>query len=131
MRRIRARFPHVPLIFRADSHHTKTTVLDWLERHGVHYVLGVQVNAVLNREVQPLVARASASYVIMHGLRETVLRGTALATATFDTLRLRLLKGAARVQAGKTLVRVHLPISCPDREVFARTAALAAAVRVT
>ena len=73
----------------------------------------------------------SAAYVIMHGLRETVLRGTALASATFDTLRLRLLKVAARVQAGKTLVRFHRPISCPDREVFVRTAGLAAAVRVT
>lgn len=231
VRRIRARFPHVPLIFRADSHHTKTAVLDWLERHGVHYVLGVQVNAVLNREVQPLVARASATYrqswepfrgfhsfqyrseswsgqrrvvarveatalgtdarfvvsdlesvgakvlyetlycargcaelmikehkvflkssrtscntaeanqfrlflhsaayVIMHGLRETVLHGTALATATFDTLRLRLLKVAARVQAGRTFVRFHLPTSCPSHEVFARTAGLAAAVHVT
>jgi len=131
VRRILARVPQVPLVFRADSHHTKPAVLDWLARHAVHYVLGVQVNAVLNREVQALVTRASATYVIMHGLRQTVLRGTALATAAFDTLRLRLLKVAARVQTGRTFVRFHLPVSCPAAEAFHRTAALASAVHAT
>jgi len=40
---------------------TKPAVLDWLERHAVHCVLGMQVNAVLNREAQPLVTRAAAA----------------------------------------------------------------------
>jgi len=71
-------------------------VLDWLERHAVHYLLGVQLNAVLNREVQALVTRAAATYVIVHGLRETVLSGTARATATFDSLRLHLIGRAKR-----------------------------------
>lgn len=231
VRRIRRRFPHTTVILRADSHHTKPDVLDWLEGQGVHYALGLATNAVLRREVEPMLERAarfqreewapqrrfhsfaygaetwghprrvvarleatamgtdarfvvtdlegvgakvlyetlycdrgnaermikehkvflkssrmscstaeanqfrlfmhSAAYVIMHGLRETVLRGTALATATFDTIRLRLLKVAARVQVGKTLVRFHLPASSPAAELFARTAALAAGVRVT
>jgi len=231
VRRIRGRFAHTTLIFRADSHHTKPEVLDWLEKNGVHYVLGLATNAVLRREVEPLLARAasiqheewtrfrcfhsfeygaetwsrprrvvarieatalgtdarfvvtdlagvgakvvyetlycdrgnaelmikehkcflkssrtscttaeanqfrlflhSAAYVIMHGLRETVLKGTAMATATFDTIRLRLLKVAARVQTGRTFVRFHLPAACPAAAVFGRTAALASAVRVT
>jgi hypothetical protein len=67
----------------------------------------------------------------MHGLRETVLAGTAMASATFDTIRLRLLKVAARVQAGATFVRFHLPVSCPATAAFRRTAALAAAVCAT
>ena len=67
----------------------------------------------------------------MHGMRETVLKGTAMATATFDTIRLRLLKVAARVQTGRTFVRFHLPAACPAAAAFGRTAALASAVRVT
>jgi hypothetical protein len=231
VRRIRGRFPHTTVIFRADSHHTKPEVLDWLEDNGVHYALGLATNAVLRREVEPMLDRAariyreewtpcrrfhsfeyaaeswkrsrrvvarmeatsmgtdarfvvtdlegagakvlyetlycdrgnaelmikehkcflkssrtscttatanqfrlflhSAAYVIMHGLRETVLKGTAMATATFDTIRLRLLKVAARVQTGRTFVRFHLPVSCPAAEAFRRTATLASAVRVT
>jgi hypothetical protein len=33
--------------------------------------------------------------------------------AQFDTLRLRLIKIAARVVEMKTMIRVHLPTSCP------------------
>jgi hypothetical protein len=227
VRRIRSRFPDTVLIFRADSHHTKPAVLDWLEAHDVRYVLGMAINPVLKREVQPLVDRAallqreewnryrrfhsfcygaetwsrkrrivarveatargtdarfivtdlekvgakqlydtvycdrgnaelmikehkcflkssrtsctkaeanqfrlflhSAAYVIMHGLRETVLRGTEWAEATFDTIRLRLLKVAARVETGKTFVRFHMPAGNPAEEIFRRTVAMAAA----
>ena len=227
VRRIRGRFPDTVLIFRADSHHTKPAVLDWLEAHNVRYVLGMATNAVLRREVQPLVDRASAehretwqpfrafhsfdygagswsrprrivarveatalgtdarfivtdienvsarklydkvycdrgnaelmikehkcflkssrtsctraeanqfrmfvhsaAYVIMHGLRETVLSGTQWATATFETIRLRLLKVAARVETGRTFVRFHLPAGSPAADVFLRTSMVAAA----
>jgi hypothetical protein len=187
------------IMFRADSHHTKPDVMDWLEANDVRYVTGMATNAVLRREVQPMVERAaaitreemgrfrcfhsfnyqagswsrsrrivariesaglgtdvrfivtdlervgakflydrfycdrgnaermikehkcflkssrtsctsatanqfrlflhSAAYVVMHGLRDTALRGTEMATATFDTSRLRLLKG--RCQSGE------------------------------
>ena len=217
VRRTRKRFPKATLIFRADSHHTKPAVLDWLEANDVRYVLGLATNAVLQREVEPMLDQMketqrrlmdkrrrfhsfsyragtwsrkrrvaarleatsagtdarfivtdlegkarflyekvycgrgnvelmikehknflkssrtschrteanqfrlflhSAAYVIMHGLRATALRGTELANATFDTIRLRLLKIAARVQIGKTFVRFHLPESCPVAPIF-------------
>jgi len=73
----------------------------------------------------------SAAYVIMHGLRETLLRGTAMATATFDTIRLRLLKVATRVETGSAFVRFHLPRCCPVADLFRRAAAMMTAVRVT
>ena len=231
VRRIRARFPDTAILFRADSHHTKPEVMDWLETNDVRHVTGMATNAVLRREVQPIVERAaavrreelstfrcyhsfsyaagtwsrprriiarveathrgtdvrfivtdmdnagakflyekvycdrgnaelmikehkcflkssrtsctraeanqfrlylhSAAYVIMHGLRETALRGTELAAATFDTIRLRLLKVAARVESGKTFVRFHLPASCPAKGVFETVSAMAAAMRAT
>jgi hypothetical protein len=231
VRRIRARFPHTTIMFRADSHHTKPEVMDWLESNDVRYVTGMATNAVLRRELQAIAERAaciqrdefstfrcyhsfsyaadtwsrqrriiarveathrgidvrfivtdmdnagakmlydtvycgrgnaelmikehkcflkssrtsctsaeanqfrlylhSAAYVIMHGLRETALRGTELATATFDTIRLRLLKVAARVESGKTFVRFHLPACCPTKRVFQTVSAMAATLRVT
>ena len=39
--------------------------------------------------------------------------------AQFDTLRLRLVKIAARVVEMKTMIRVHLPTSCPSQEILA------------
>jgi len=231
VRRIRSRFPDTVLIFRADSHHTKPAVLDWLEQHDVHYVLGMAVNAVLKREVESLVGRVasiqheqwsrcrrfhsfsyaagtwsrkrrivarveatamgtdtrfvvtdldavgarqlyevlycdranaelmikehkcflkssrtsctsayanqfrlflhSAAYAIMHALRETVLRETEWATATFETIRLRLLKVAARVETGKTFVRFHMPSGSAASTVFVRVAELSAALTGT
>ena len=231
VKRIRERFPKTMLIFRADSHHTKPAVMDWLDDHTVRYVLGLGTNAVLKREVQALVQELtksqrdswkkyrrfhtfdyqagtwskkrriiarleasnlgvdvrfivtdfddagckflyetvycgrgnaelmikehkcflkssrtsctdmkanqfrlflhSAAYVVMHGMKETLLRGTELSKATFETIRLRLLKIAARVQVGKTFVRFHMPSTCPAAAIFGRAATIAAAVKVT
>jgi hypothetical protein len=38
--------------------------------------------------------------------------------AQFDTLRLRLIKIAARVVEMKTMIRVHLPTSCPGQDIL-------------
>lgn len=228
VRRIRKRFPKTVIVFRADSHHAKPEVMDWLEDNDVRYVIGLSTNAILKKNMSDIVEHAaavqkqtwttfrryhslyyaagtwrcqrrvaarveatalgvdtrfivtdlsagakylyetvycgraraelmikehkcflkssrtschtaeanqfrlfvhSAAYVVMHGLRETVLRGTELASATFDTIRLRLLKTAARVETGKTFVRFHMPVNSPAAAVFARTAAVSTAAR--
>ena len=38
--------------------------------------------------------------------------------AEFDTLRLRLIKIAARVVELKTQIRLHLPTACPDQAIL-------------
>jgi hypothetical protein len=38
--------------------------------------------------------------------------------AQFDTLRLRLIKIAARIVEMKTKIKLHLPTSAPDQAVF-------------
>ena len=38
--------------------------------------------------------------------------------AQFDTLRLRLIKIAARVVEMKTMIRVHLPTSCSGQDIL-------------
>ncbi len=39
-------------------------------------------------------------------------------SAPFDTLRLRLIKIAARVVEMKTMIKVHSPNACPVREIL-------------
>jgi hypothetical protein len=60
----------------------------------------------------------SAAYSLMHALRENLLKGTSLATATFDTIRVRLLKVAAHVSVMKTKIHFHLPEYFPLKEVY-------------
>lgn len=51
----------------------------------------------------------------MWGLRAAMPKRSSFAVAQFDTLRLRLIKIAARVVEMKTQIRLHLPTSCPDQ----------------
>ena len=40
--------------------------------------------------------------------------------AQFDTLRLRLIKVAARIDEMKTKIKIHLPTSTPDQAIWHR-----------
>lgn len=229
VRGIRKRFPKTRLMFRADSHHTKPAVLDWLVANDVGWVSGLSPNARLaklfaapieqarkrqdlykqndrfcQKEVhvhasayyqaetwslpQRVVCRIifgpngfdvryivtsyrglgakflytvvycgrgeaelfikdhkcglqsdrspcqsalanqfrlllhSAAYAILHAFRETVLVGTALAKATFDQIRVKLLKVAGRVHRMKTCIRFHLSHTFGFKDVFRKLA---------
>ncbi len=60
----------------------------------------------------------AGSYWIMWGLRVSMPKKSMWRVAQFDTLRLRLIKIAARVVEMKTMIRVHLPTSCPGQQVI-------------
>ena len=60
----------------------------------------------------------AGAYWLMWGLRELMPKRSMWRIAQFDTLRLRLVKIAARVVEMKTTIRVHLPTSCPGQEVL-------------
>jgi hypothetical protein len=64
----------------------------------------------------------SAAYWLLHTLRAAAPRRSFWRTAQFDTLRLRLLKLAARVVEKASCIRVALPCACPDKAVFAHLA---------
>lgn len=49
VRHIQKRWPRMRLMLRADSHHTKPEVLEWLEAKGIDYALGYAPNEVLER----------------------------------------------------------------------------------
>lgn len=59
----------------------------------------------------------------MHTVRAQIPQGHGLARCEFNTLRLRLLKIAARVIEHGRRIRVHLPSSCVEKTLF-RTIAL-------
>jgi hypothetical protein len=66
----------------------------------------------------------TAAFWLMWRIQQAIPKATALATAEFATLRLRLLKVAARVIETASRIRVAFASACPDAAVF-RTIAIA------
>ena len=56
----------------------------------------------------------TGAYWLLWSLRSLMPKRSSWRVAQFDTLRLRLVKLAARVVALKTRVMLHLPSACPD-----------------
>src|SRR3989442_3557549 len=73
----------------------------------------------------------SAAYVLLETLRREVLRTTQWASATMETIQLRLLKVVARVQECTHRMTISLPSSCPVAPVLRRSWTLLACVRST
>ena len=63
------------------------------------------------------------AYWLMWSLRALMPRRSSWRVAQFDTLRLRLIKLAARVEVLKRKVRLHLPQATPDQAIFAHALA--------
>ena len=59
------------------------------------------------------------AYWLMWSLRAAMPRRSLWRAAQFDTLRLRLIKLAARVEMLKRKLRLHLPRSAPNQTIFA------------
>src|SRR4051794_2971501 len=59
------------------------------------------------------------AYWLMWSLRTAMPRRSLWRVAQFDTLRLRLIKLAARVEVSRRKVRLHLPLSMPNQPAFA------------
>ena len=60
----------------------------------------------------------TAAYWLLLAMRDAAPKRSPLSTAQFATIRLRLIKIAARVVEGAARIRVYLPTACPDRAVF-------------
>ena len=217
---IRATWPQVEILLRADSHYACPEVLDWCEANGLAYILGLAPTSTLKRHVGGLEASTSArfkadptagkvrrfkefhdaagswsrvrrivarveaggdgtdtrfivtnlghgngrslyqdlycrrgqaenhikawkshlaadrtscpkatanqfrlflhagAYWLLWSLRALMPRASSWRVAQFDTLRLRLIKIAARIVEMKTKIKVHLPSSAPDQAVW-------------
>ena len=73
----------------------------------------------------------SAAYVLLETLRREVLKTTQWASATMETIQLRLLKLGARVQEFEDRITISLPSSCPVAPILRRSLTLLACVRLT
>jgi len=62
---------------------------------------------------------AALGYVLIERLRALALKGTALATAQVDTLRIKLLKLAAVVTRNTRRIRLYLASNWPSADIFA------------
>jgi hypothetical protein len=79
------------------------------DRTSCHSATANQVRLVLH----------TAAYWIMHALRACIPPTSPMARCEFTTLRARLIKIGARVIEHAARIRVHLPTSCPERDLFA------------
>lgn len=82
------------------------------DRTTCHSATAYQVRLVLH----------TAADWIMHALRACIPPTSPLARCEFTTLHARLIKIGARVIERAARIRVHLPTSCPERELFAAIA---------
>jgi hypothetical protein len=60
----------------------------------------------------------AGAYWLMWGLRMSMPKRSLWRVAQFDTLRLRLIKIAARVVEMKTMIKIHLPTSWPAQTIM-------------
>src|SRR5438309_11980932 len=60
----------------------------------------------------------AGAYWLMWALRVSMPKRSVWRVAQFDTLRLRLIKVAARVVEMKTMLKIHLPTAYPANEVL-------------
>lgn len=60
----------------------------------------------------------AGSYWLMWGLRTSMPKRSIWRRVQFDTLRLRLIKIAARVVEMKTMIRIHWPTVCPNQQIM-------------
>jgi hypothetical protein len=60
----------------------------------------------------------TAAYWLLHTLRAAAPKRSRWKTAEFATVRLRLIKLAARVVEGAARIRIWLPTACPDTAIF-------------
>jgi hypothetical protein len=78
------------------------------DRTSCHSATANQVRLVLH----------TAAFWLMHAVRRAVPQSHPLAKAEFVSLREQLLKIGARVIEHVARIRVHLPMSCPERALF-------------
>lgn len=61
--RLRQIWPDVQIIFRADSGFCRHRMLNWCDKNGIDYIVGIAKNSRLLTEAQPLIIQAQIQFV--------------------------------------------------------------------
>jgi hypothetical protein len=64
--RLRRAWPEVKITLRGDSGFCRWKMMQWCDRHGVHYILGEAKNAVLLRKADSWIEQAKAAFAATH-----------------------------------------------------------------
>ena len=62
VKRLRAQWPDVAIVFRGDSGFCRHKMLTWCERHAVGYIVGLAKNARLDKDAEIWMSRAATRY---------------------------------------------------------------------
>jgi len=84
------------------------------------YLFADRTSAATMRANQLRLWFSSVAYTLLQVIRQFGLRGTKLARARCDTIRLKLLKIGASVRVTVRRVWLSMSTSCPYRQLFAR-----------
>ena len=71
LRAIRANWPKIEILLRADSHYCSPEVLDWCRANGLNYILGVAPTTTLRRHVEQIEASSKARFEAAPGQAKT------------------------------------------------------------
>jgi Transposase DDE domain group 1 len=151
VRRIRSRWPMTCILFRGDGHYARPEAMTWCEDNEVDYLFGLPGSKPLSKKArgraenliklhktqlasdrtscrsalanQVRLVLHTAAYWLMLAVRDVNPKARDLAAAEFATLRLKLLKIAARVVEIATRVRLAYAAGCPEADLFASLAA--------
>lgn len=85
--RLRAAWPKVRIILRADSGFCRWRMLQWCERHGIDYIVGLARNARLEAMSAPLMETAQAICEQSGGQKQRLFEWLRYAAATWDKER--------------------------------------------
>jgi hypothetical protein len=148
--RLRAKWPDVEIIIRADAGFAVPRILDWCDENDVDYIIGYVKNQKLDRRISRHLDRArlaseksgqservytschefranqmrlvlsAAAYVLVAHVRRVGLRGTTMARAQAWIIRARLFKVATRVVVSVRRVRLKLSETWPYADILTR-----------
>lgn len=101
IQRLRAAWPQVRIIVRADSGFCRWRLLRWCDRHDVGYVIGLAKNAVLLQHAQPWSDQAQRQYEAT-GEKQRFFAEIHYAAQTWDRARRVIVKAEHMTQGSNT-----------------------------
>ena len=90
----------------------------WPTRRQAEAAIFQYINGFYNTANQLRLFLHAGACWLMWGLRTAMPKRSIWRNVQFDTLRLRLIKIAARVTELKTLIRIQWPTACPNQKIF-------------
>jgi hypothetical protein len=116
--RFRQEWPHVKIIFRADSGFCRWKMLRWCDRHSVDYIVGLAKNSVLKRLARRSMITARWDYR-RTGLKQRLFEEFSYAAGTWDHKR-RVIAKAEHSQGGENPRFIVTSLAGDPQELYDR-----------